>query len=131
MMIKAMRHLRLPLKAAIVSVGLATAGVAQTVPLRVQIPRLTPLPQPAPEQTEYTEVVACPSVAKYRIDSADGWQGSSNDAELGNAYTAEQGTRQVLYCYYKPGGLLTRVVEPDHCQPLDAALFKKSFLCKK
>ena len=131
-MVKAMRDLPLPLTAAaILAVGLTSVAEAQPVPVRVPRPGLTAVAPSSGQQTEYTEVVACPATVKHRAESVDGWQAAAGEAELSHAYTAEQGTRQVLYCYYKGELLLTRIVEPDRCQPLSAAAFKKSFLCKK
>ena len=53
-----------------------------------------------------------------------------SDRMLLYAYTLEQTTRQVLYCYYQGDGLLFRDVPVGSCQPTPTDPPKKSFLCK-
>jgi hypothetical protein len=101
-------------------------------------PKATLVPGAAPRQlqtvlpaTAFTRKVTCPTkVIVMSLDDGQ-WHGSKSDhTPLSHVYTEERSNRQILYCYYKAGGLLTQEVPVGTCQPTTGAQQKNLFLCK-
>ena len=82
-------------------------------------------------RSENTQVIECPPTVTLAAQSQGEWEGSSVDGVFSHVYTEDRGSSQVLYCYYKPGALLTRSVPLGTCTPSSGAEMRKAFVCKK
>lgn len=117
-----------------IALGAALGGspiAAQEKPDRVWRERIKTLPRVSTKAPpDYPRRVNCPPKTTAMMSGVAPWAGSSIDVELGHAYSEEQSTRQVLFCYYKNVGLLTQILPVGSCQPLGAAAMRKYFFCR-
>ena len=82
-------------------------------------------------RSDNTQVIECPPTVALAAQGQGEWEGSSVDGAFSHVYTEDRGSSQVLYCYYKPGALLTRSVPLGTCTPVSGAEMRKAFVCKK